>query len=97
MRNLYFVGGPVMAGGGTTCGATDGPRGTIYGAMDGPEGLSVAAAHSPGGPLIGGTIRSMTGLWALGWLLHTPTFYGPLGEKHTGWNENETSCVVEIY
>ena len=34
--------------------------GTICGAMDGPGGLSVAAVHSPWGPLIGGTIHSMT-------------------------------------
>ena len=47
--------------GGNLHGATDGPRGTICGAMDGPRGLSVAAVHGPWGPLIGGTIRSMTG------------------------------------
>ena len=44
-----------MAGGGTTCIATDGPRGTVCGAMDSPGGPSVAAVHGPGGgPLLGG-------------------------------------------
>ena len=46
--------------GGTTCGATDGPRGTVCSAMDDPEGPSVAAVHGPGGTTFGGTIRSMT-------------------------------------
>ena len=45
---------------GTTFGATDGPRGTVCGAMDGLGGLSVAAVHGPEGPLMGGTICSMT-------------------------------------
>ena len=62
--------------GGTTSGATDGPRGTVCGAMDGPGGPSVTAVHGPGGPsvtavhgpggpLLGGTIRSMTDLYRL--------------------------------
>ena len=39
----------------------DGPRGTVHSATVGPGGPSAVAMDGPGGPIIGGTIRCVTG------------------------------------